>query len=53
MQERRTKEEDDMSDRTRFVLDERDMPTAWYNINPDLPEPPAPQMIVSKRKRKK
>jgi len=33
-----------MSERTRFVLDERDMPTAWYNVNPDLPEPLAPPL---------
>jgi hypothetical protein len=26
-----------MSDRTKFVLDENDMPTSWYNIAPDLP----------------
>ncbi len=24
---------------TKFILDEKDMPTAWYNILPDLPEP--------------
>lgn len=28
-----------MSERTKFILDERKMPTAWYNINPDLPRP--------------
>ncbi len=26
-------------EKTRFVLDEKDMPTQWYNILPDLPEP--------------
>ncbi|MES0278829.1 MAG: TrpB-like pyridoxal-phosphate dependent enzyme, partial [Dehalococcoidales bacterium] len=26
-------------ERTKFVLDEKDMPTSWYNILPDLPEP--------------
>ncbi len=25
--------------RTKFILDEKDMPTQWYNILPDLPEP--------------
>ncbi len=25
--------------RTKFILDEKDMPTKWYNILPDLPEP--------------
>ena len=26
-----------MSDLTKIVLSERDMPTHWYNINADLP----------------
>ncbi len=26
-------------DRTKFILDEKDMPTHWYNVQPDLPEP--------------
>ena len=26
------------------MLDERDMPTAWYNINPDLPKPLSPPL---------
>ena len=26
-------------ERTKFILDEKDMPTHWYNILPDLPEP--------------
>ncbi len=26
-------------ERTKFRLDEKDMPTSWYNILPDLPEP--------------
>jgi len=26
-------------DRAKFILDEEDMPTSWYNILPDLPEP--------------
>ncbi len=25
--------------RVKFVLDEKEMPTAWYNILADLPEP--------------
>ena len=29
-------------ERTRFLLDERDIPTHWYNILPDLPSPPPP-----------
>lgn len=33
-----------MSDKTRYMLDERDMPTAWYNINPDLPRPLSPPL---------
>lgn len=27
-----------MPERTRFVLDEKDIPTAWYNVLPDLPK---------------
>lgn len=27
---------------TKFILDEKDMPTAWYNIQADLPEPLPP-----------
>jgi len=29
-------------ERTKFILDERDMPTQWYNIQADLPEPLPP-----------
>ncbi|MDP6500893.1 MAG: TrpB-like pyridoxal phosphate-dependent enzyme [Dehalococcoidales bacterium] len=29
-------------DRTKFILDEKDMPGQWYNILPDLPEPLPP-----------
>ena len=29
-------------ERTQFILNERDMPTSWYNILPDLPEPLPP-----------
>ena len=28
----------------KIVLDERDLPTHWYNIVPDLPAPPAPPL---------
>ena len=31
-----------MSDRTQFLLDESQIPKAWYNINADLPVPPHP-----------
>ncbi|HEY7127553.1 MAG TPA: TrpB-like pyridoxal phosphate-dependent enzyme [Ktedonobacterales bacterium] len=27
---------------TKYILDESEMPRAWYNIIPDLPKPPAP-----------
>src|SRR2546428_9999667 len=33
-----------MADRTKFILDEPEMPTAWYNIVPDLPAPPPPPL---------
>ncbi len=29
-------------ERTKFILDEKDMPTRWYNIQADLPEPLPP-----------
>ena len=28
--------------RTKFTLDEKDMPTQWYNIQADLPTPLPP-----------
>jgi tryptophan synthase beta chain len=31
-----------MSDRTKYTLDEKDLPKAWYNINPDMPADPGP-----------
>ncbi len=31
-----------MSDITRFLLNERDLPREWYNINADMPVPPTP-----------
>lgn len=31
-----------MSTKTRFMLEEDDIPKAWYNINADRPIPPAP-----------
>ena len=31
-----------MSDQVKFLLDEKDMPTAWYNIQADLPAPMPP-----------
>ncbi|MCD6452675.1 MAG: TrpB-like pyridoxal phosphate-dependent enzyme [Dehalococcoidales bacterium] len=31
-------------ERTKFILDEKDMPTHWYNIQADLPKPLPPVM---------
>jgi len=31
-----------MSDQTRFILNESDLPKFWYNINADNPVPPTP-----------
>jgi tryptophan synthase beta chain len=31
-----------MSKRTKYLLDESKLPKAWYNMNADLPVPPAP-----------
>ena len=33
-----------MSDPVKYVLDEHDIPKAWYNIMADLPVPPAPAL---------
>lgn len=33
-----------MSEKTRYLLDENDMPTAWYNVQADLREPLAPPL---------
>ncbi len=30
-------------ERTKFMLDEKDMPTRWYNVLPDLPQPLPPE----------
>lgn len=29
---------------TKYLLDESDLPTRWYNLVPDLPEPPPPPL---------
>ena len=29
-----------MSETLKFILDEKEIPEAWYNIASDLPEPP-------------
>ena len=31
-----------MAELTKILLDESEMPTRWYNLIPDLPEPPPP-----------
>ncbi|OXM71020.1 TrpB-like pyridoxal phosphate-dependent enzyme [Amycolatopsis sp. KNN50.9b] len=33
-----------MTSRTKYLLDESDLPTTWYNVIPDLPEPPPPPL---------
>ncbi|MDX1657856.1 MAG: TrpB-like pyridoxal phosphate-dependent enzyme [Nitriliruptorales bacterium] len=33
-----------MTETTKILLDESDMPTRWYNVIPDLPEPPPPPL---------
>jgi tryptophan synthase beta chain len=33
-----------MVERTKFILEEKDIPQAWYNIQADLPEPLPPVM---------
>jgi tryptophan synthase beta chain len=34
--------EETMSEQTRFILNESDLPKFWYNINADSPVPPTP-----------
>ncbi len=33
-----------MSDYTKILLEEHEMPTRWYNVIPDLPAPPPPPL---------
>ncbi|MEU4250705.1 TrpB-like pyridoxal phosphate-dependent enzyme [Amycolatopsis sp. NPDC026612] len=33
-----------MAEQTKYVLDEADLPTQWYNVIADLPEPPPPPL---------
>lgn len=33
-----------MADQTKYLLAESDLPTRWYNVVPDLPEPPPPPL---------
>src|SRR3954454_2226261 len=33
-----------MADQHKITLDESEMPTRWYNVIPDLPEPPPPPL---------
>jgi tryptophan synthase beta chain len=33
-----------MAEQTKYLLDESDIPTHWYNLIPDLPEPPPPPL---------
>src|ERR1700735_2098748 len=33
-----------VTDRTKFILDESQIPSQWYNIVPDLPAPPPPPL---------
>ena len=35
---------DETVHRHNYLLDESEMPTAWYNIVPDLPSPPPPAL---------
>ena len=39
-----------MIDRTKFVLDEKEMPTRWYNVLADFPEPMLPALHPATRK---
>jgi tryptophan synthase beta chain len=36
--------EQPVSERTKFILDESQIPAQWYNVIPDLPAPPPPPL---------
>ena len=38
----RQEKEESMPERSRFLLDESRIPKAWFNVNADMPTPPAP-----------
>ena len=38
-----------MRQRTKILLDESELPTAWYNVVPDLPAPPPPPLHPATR----
>ena len=38
-----------MTGRTKYLLDESDLPTTWYNVIPDLPQPPPPPLHPATR----
>ena len=38
-----------MTSPTKFLLDESQLPTHWYNLVADLPEPPAPYLHPATR----
>ncbi|HUK68072.1 MAG TPA: hypothetical protein VLW50_04840 [Streptosporangiaceae bacterium] len=33
-----------MTERTKIMLDESELPRQWYNVVADLPEPPPPPL---------
>lgn len=36
-----------MAQQKRFILDEKDIPTQWYNIQADMPTKPLPPLHPS------
>ena len=36
-----------MTERTKIILDESEIPTQWYNVIPDLPAPPLPRKSLA------
>jgi len=43
---------DDTVRQHKFTLEESEMPTAWYNIVPDLPSPPPPALHPARSSRR-
>ena len=39
-----------MAQQKRFILDEKDIPTQWYNIQADMPTKPLPPLHPATRK---
>ena len=37
-----------MAETSRYLLTDDQVPTSWYNVIPDLPEPPPPPYVAGR-----